>query len=163
MSIASPSSNQSQNQSQTEQFLSFVLPSNLAIVPTQHLTEVLTLNAQQIVPIPDLDRSVMGVCNWRGEVLWLVDLNVILNGEPLPIRQGGHYNIIILHHDGRTIGVVVSEVTQMVWCRATDIQPLPRAKQISQSSPFLQGYWMSPQSETFLVLNAAEIFINFQT
>jgi positive phototaxis protein PixI len=162
MSIVSPTP----ITTQTEQFLSFVLPSNIAIVATQNLTEVLTLNAQQIVPIPDLDRSVMGVCNWRGEVLWLVDLNVILNGEPLPIRQGGHYgghyHIIILHHDSRTIGVVVSEVTQMVWCGATDIQPLPRTKQMGQASPFLKGYWVSPQSETFLVLNAPEIFMTFQ-
>jgi positive phototaxis protein PixI len=172
MSIASPiqsptqSPNQSLTQSRAEQFLSFSLPSNLAILPTQNLTEVLTLSAQQIVPIPDLDPSIVGVCNWRGEVLWLVDLQVVLNGEPLPPLQGSHYSAIILNHNGQTLGLLVSQVTQMVWCDPIEIQSLPRTQQPSQTrsqtSPLIQGYWISPQSDTFLVLNAAEIFANFQ-
>jgi hypothetical protein len=54
----------------------------------------------------------------------------------------------------------------MVWCDPIEIQSLPRTQQqsqlISQTSPLIQGYWISPQSDTFLVLNAAEIFANFQ-
>jgi positive phototaxis protein PixI len=151
----------SQSQSQSEQFLSFTLTSNLVIAPTRQLTEVLTLTPQQIVPIPDLDRSVMGVCNWRGEVLWLVDLNILLNGEPLPPLQGTHYSVIILHHNSQTLGLVVSQVTQMLWCAATEIQSLPSTPQMPQSSPFIQGYWLSPQAETFLALNVPEIFASF--
>jgi positive phototaxis protein PixI len=159
MTIASPT----QNTSQTEQFLSFSLPTHLAILPTRNLTEVLTLSAQQIVPIPDLlDRSIMGVCNWRGEVLWLVDLNAKLNGEPLPVLQGTHYSAIIMHHNGQTLGLVVSQVTQMVWCEVAEIQPLPQTKQMPHSSPFIQGYWISSQAEPFLVLNAPEILTSFQ-
>ena len=154
---------QSKNQSQTEQFLSFSLTSNLVIAPTRQLTEVLTLTPQQIVPIPDLEAPVMGVCNWRGEVLWLVDLNVLLNGEPLPPLQGTHYSAIILHHNSQTLGLVVSQVTQMLWCAATDIQSLPHTPQMPQSSPFIQGYWVSPRSETLLVLNVPEIFASFST
>ncbi len=170
MTIASLSQTQSQALShppsqpsiQTEQFLTFSLPTNLAILPTRNLTEVLTLSAQQIVPIPDLDRSIVGVCNWRGEVLWLVDLNAVLNGEPLPPLQGSHYSAIIMHHNGQTLGLIVSQVTQMVWCSTAEIQDLPHTKAKSETSPFIQGYWISPQSDTFLVLNAAEILTNFQ-
>jgi positive phototaxis protein PixI len=151
-----------QDTPKTEQFLSFSLSTSIAIVSTQNLTEVLTLSAQQIIPIPDLDRSVMGVCNWRGEVLWLVDLDVVLNGTPLPPPQGTHYSAIILHHNGQTLGLVVSQITQMVWCSAADIQPLPRTKQMPHTSPFIQGYCASSQSDPFLVLNTAEIFTKFQ-
>jgi positive phototaxis protein PixI len=159
MTIASPT----QIPSQTEQFLTFSLPTNLAILPTKNLTEVLTLSAQQIVPIPDLAPSIVGVCNWRGEVLWLVDLNVVLNGgEPLPPLQSSHYSAIIMHHNGQTLGLIVSQVTQMVWCGTAEIQDLPLTKTMSQTSPFIQGYWISPQSDTFLVLNAAEILTSFQ-
>lgn len=163
--LQNDSSSQSQksvsDQARSEQFLSFKLPSNLALLATQKLTEVLTLTPQQIVPIPDLNRQIMGVCNWRGEVLWLVDLNAILNGDPLPPLQGTHYSAIILNHNGQTIGLVISQVTQMVWCSHRDIQNLPQTQQ-TLPSPFIQGYWVSPQSETFLVLNAAEIFASFK-
>ncbi len=148
---------------QNEQFLSFTLPSNMQVIlPTQKLTEVLTLTPQQIVPIPDLDPQVMGVCNWRGEVLWIVDLAYLLNGEPLPPLQGSHYTAIILHHEGQTLGLVVSQVTQMVWCDPTAIQPLPATKQMPQSSPLMAGYWLSPPSDTFIVLNTPAIFDCFQ-
>ena len=146
----------------TEQFLSFSIVNEVAILPTQKLTEVLTLTPQQIVPIAGLDPSVMGVCNWRGEVLWLVDLNLVLNGKPLPPLEGNHYSAILIHHNGQALGVVVSQIHQMLWCHPNGIQPIPRSQHHPDPSPLLQGYWISPQSETLLVLDVPELFLRFQ-
>jgi positive phototaxis protein PixI len=151
-------------QGQMQQFLSFypTASANPVMVPTTQLTEVLTLTPQQIVPIPQMDAAVMGVCNWRGEVLWLLDLACLLNGQPLPPPTTATYSAIILHHDTHLVGLVVSQITQMLWCPPAAIQPLPPNQPTSKPSPFLQGYWVSPQSETILVLNSSAIFAGLQ-
>jgi positive phototaxis protein PixI len=154
----------------TQQLLSFVIsPNSTMLLPTSDLTEVLTVSVSQIVPIPECDRSVMGVCNWRGEVLWLVDLASMLGEEPLfqhrPVPS--HYSVIIVHYTmGQqktlTLGLVVTQVAQMLWCDRAAIQAVPASPAISATADFLQGYWLSPQGETCWILNSQAILNAFQ-
>ena len=61
-----------------EQFLRISLASNtLALLPVQYLSEVLTMPNGQIMPIPHMTPWVMGAYNWRGEILWMVDLCIV--------------------------------------------------------------------------------------
>ncbi|MCU0571148.1 MAG: chemotaxis protein CheW [Oculatellaceae cyanobacterium Prado106] len=152
-----------------EQFLSFHLTETLhAMLPTQQLTEILNLALHQLVPIPDVAPQVMGVCNWRGDVLWLVDLGYLLGAEPL-YSQGyrrSHYKAIIVHHQGHTLGLVVSQVNQMLWCDPAQIQSLPEANFVPELSNSFQGYWLTPTDETLLVLDSrvlVEFFLQSTT
>lgn len=147
-----------------EQFLSFSVTSDVrAILPTRQLTEVLSIAINQIVPIPDVPPQVMGVCNWRGEVLWLIDLGYLLGADPL-LAQGyrqSNYSAIVAHHQGCTIGLVVDQVSQMLWCNPAQIQPIPTTQLTLEPSPYLQGYWLAQQGETLLVLSAQALVNRF--
>lgn len=153
-----------QIQEQTQQFLSFHLPPGAqALLPTEHLTEILSLTPSQIVPIPDTLPAVMGVCNWRGEVLWLVDLGSFLGFEPLH-AQGSHhthYSVIVIHHQGKIIGLTVNQVGQMVWCDPAQIQS-PPTQITPQLTVCLQGCWLRPTGELFLVLNGMALIESFR-
>jgi positive phototaxis protein PixI len=151
------SSTAAPSQQKLQQFLRFRLPGNTqAMVPTQQLTEILSLNLSQIVPIPDIDPAMMGVCNWRGEVLWLVDFSCWLGMEPLynqSLRRG-KLNVVIIHHLGQTLGLGVDQIEQMIWCDRTQIQPAPM-QHISESfSNCLQGCWSDPTGNLVLIFDA---------
>lgn len=67
----------------SEQFLRFhLLPDTTVLLPIQQLTEVLTIPRSQIVPIFQMPTWVMGAYNWRGEVLWIVDLGYLVGLTP---------------------------------------------------------------------------------
>src|SRR4028119_505422 len=67
----------------SEQFLRFRLfPNTIALLPVPQLTEVLTIRSSQIVPIFHMPAWVMGVYNWRGEILWMVDLGHLVGLTP---------------------------------------------------------------------------------
>jgi positive phototaxis protein PixI len=144
----------------SQHFLSFRLPpQNWGILPTEQLVEILNLPAEQIVPIGDLPPTIIGVCNWRGEVLWLVDLAYQLGMTPLFSQDGNrsNYTVMIVHRGGRTLGLVVEQVSQMVWCDPAAIAPLPATQFTDrQQRRLLRGYWL--QSETFLVLDCDQLF-----
>lgn len=55
------------SQTKTEQFLSFPLePEQQALLPTHQLLEIVKASLSQITAIAGLDKSVMGIYNWRG-------------------------------------------------------------------------------------------------
>ncbi|MBW4522691.1 MAG: chemotaxis protein CheW [Scytolyngbya sp. HA4215-MV1] len=153
-------------QSSTQQFLSFRLSSTTqAMISTQKLTEILSVSLSQIISIPDVPSQVMGVCNWRGEILWLVDLALLLGFEPLFSQrdyQAG-YRAIVVHHRDYTLGLMVDRVSQMLWCDPQQFQPIPSTQMTPTLSRCLQGYWLSEAGETFLVLNAEAIAEYFQS
>ncbi len=67
-----------------QQFLRFrLLPDSTALLPVHQITEVLTIPLSQIVPIPHMPAWTMGVYNWRGEILWIVDLGHLVGLTPI--------------------------------------------------------------------------------
>jgi positive phototaxis protein PixI len=142
------------------QYLTFALGSTddsySMMLPTADLVEILTLPFAQITPIPDTANFVMGVCNWRGEVMWVLDLSFKLGFEPL-YRQGYSQtscSVILLQSQGMVIGLAVKKVGQMLWSDRNKILPSPPSMANSQLATYLQGYWLSATGETFLVLES---------
>lgn len=141
-----------------EQFLRFFLePDLVGMLSLSQLTEVLTIPASQILPIPHLKPSVMGVYNWRGEVLWMVDLGHLI-GLRSPLKQNfgmSHYRAMILQlasdFGTQEIGLVVDRIDDIEWCYPHSIEPLPSSFD-SKLIPFLRGYWMKPASETEILV-----------
>jgi positive phototaxis protein PixI len=148
-----------------QQFLRIQLPGNVqAMLQTLQLTEILSLNIGQVVPIPDANPAMMGVSNWRGEVLWLLDLGCWLGLEPL-YKQSlrlGKLNVVVIQHLGKTLGLGVQQVEQMIWCDSSQIQTFLEPDLSLELAGCLQGYWSVPGEEVVLVLNGNDI-INKQS
>lgn len=142
------------------QFLSFQLtPTLQALILTAQLGEVLSLEASQVVPIFDQPEAVMGICNHRGEVLWIVDLPALLGLETLfaqNCRQ--HLSVMVIHQMQSHVGVAVRQVGQLILCPATRIQPLPlTAVDLTPQLAFcLKGLYQADQ-KTWVVLDGAKI------
>lgn len=67
-----------------QRFLQFkLLGEYKALLPLKDIAEVHQLSTLDILPVPEISRSMLGVCNWRGEILWLTDLNALVGNSPL--------------------------------------------------------------------------------
>lgn len=148
---------------QLRQFLSFQSSLNTqGMLPIHQMLEVLNLSHHQIIPIPDIPTEVIGVCNWRGEVLWLVDLGYLLADNPTlnPVKYQANYTVIIICHNNMTLGLVVERVHHTLWCNPTKIQALPTTHSAKRSS-YVQGYWLNSQQDILLVLNPEMLIYSF--
>lgn len=76
-----------------------------ALVPLEQITEIIKLNLTDILPVPEMPRCVLGICNWRGEMLWLIDFNDIA-GYPSAFLQPSETQ--------QVIGMVVQMHQQML-------------------------------------------------
>ncbi|ACK67308.1 CheW protein [Rippkaea orientalis PCC 8801] len=153
-----------------QQFLQLhLVPDTTLMLPVAQLTEVLSIPLGQIVPIPQMPSWIMGVYNWRGQVLWLVDLGELLGLTPwhqqnltTPVHRA-----VVLHSTPKaasgtpsvryTLGLVVSHIDEMEWCQPSEIQSPPTSAVTPSLAPFLRGYWLNPQGKMLIVLDGEAI------
>lgn len=156
--------------SATTQFLKFNLLTDItALLPVEQLAAVLKIETTKITPIPHLPPWVMGVYNWRGEVLWIVDTGHLLEISPWQQQtaQPAHYNILLLEQtsvetgEQQHLGLLVRQVEGIELLPLDEIQS-PTA--ISDSLiPFLRGYWLNATGDMLTLLDGSAIFDRMPT
>ncbi len=151
------------------EFLRFPLAAKTqAILPVDQLTEVLMLAANQVIPIPDMPVWVLGVHNWRGEILWIVDLGHLLGLPSLHQQSAGLSSLIILvtqESGGHPttaahLGLAVQGVDDLHWCNPADIASPPPGVVTPSLAPFLRGYTLGQDGEMLLALDTTALFEN---
>lgn len=164
------SSGQLINRIEAKQFLRFHLdPHTKAMLPIGQITEVLKIQLGQIVPIPQMPSWVMGVYNWRGDILWTIDLGHLMGLTPWYHSElnPAHHNAIVLSPDKQknatntgskiNLGLVVGRIEDLESCNPSEIQSPTQGTETLPIFNFLEGYWLQPKGEMILVLNGQAI------
>lgn len=139
-------------------YLSFsITPHCAGLLPTSELVEAVRWKMVEILPIPEMHPSVMGVCQWRGQVLWVVDLAYLLNSEPIHTHQADNSCMIVIKVQEQVLGLVVPAVGQLIDCDRQQFKPLSELSPPPSLIPYLkQGY--SPENQpTYWVLDHPKI------
>lgn len=158
-----------------KQFLRFhLVPDTTALLPVHQMTEVITMAISEIVPIPHMPAWVMGIYNWRGEILWMVDLGHLVGLVPLYQQTNSRstYTAIVVHAaqqvpdrqrvgsqntGGKMLGLGVNRVEDMEWCNPDLIQSPPQSAVTPELVPFLRGYWLKSNGEILVVLDGNSV------
>jgi positive phototaxis protein PixI len=149
-----------------QQFLRFQIQSNLmALMEIELVTELVNIPIDRIVPMPHLPPAVMGIYNWRGEILWIVNLATLIGVNHSGGRSPSLQPTIILTSGATpedrirtTVGFVVDRLDQIEWFDLDSIQsPLP-AHIYPEFSKWANGCWVSPTGENLLKLDGQTIF-----
>jgi positive phototaxis protein PixI len=151
-----------------EQFLRLhLVPSTPVLLPLHQLVEVLSIPSTQIVPIPHMPAWVMGAYNWRGDILWMVDLGHLCGLTPWYAQatsKSTQAAVILRIQDHRfpkgkshLLGLVVDRIGEVEWCDPAVLQQLPPFTVSSQMAQFLQGYWWKSNDDMLAVLDGGAI------
>jgi positive phototaxis protein PixI len=152
-----------------EQFLRLLLIPDTAIaVSVTYLMEILTVSVEKIVPIPHLPPWVMGVYNWRGEILWMVDLGHLFGLTPWyqqPLNRSEFSAVVLRQRNsgadevdrGLILGLLVHEVDDIEWLNSAEIKPLPASVIAPGIAPFVQGCWWNANGNMLMVVDGAAI------
>jgi positive phototaxis protein PixI len=95
-----------------------------AVLPMQHIQEVLSLPAQRLTAMPTMAMAMLGLINRRSRVMWLVDFGLLIGRSRLEpnLRE---YDLVILNADTITVGLAVQRIDGMVWVQPETVQPVP--------------------------------------
>jgi positive phototaxis protein PixI len=157
-----------------EQFLRFhQSPGHQVMLPVKQITEVLKIDVGQIIPIPQMPPWVMGVYNWRGDILWMLDLGHLIGFDSWYQREinTSSYTAIVLAPNKKkqdpknqdkgsenlSLGLIITRVEDIEWCDTETIQSPPASAVTSTLAPFLRGYWLKQNGEMILALDGQAI------
>ena len=96
-----------------QRFLRFSLNQEVdGLIPLADLQEVVKIKSKNILPVPEIPESILGIINWRGKATWILDL-ASLGGvsqwfRRQPIPQDGM--VMLLHWQEESIGLLIDQV-----------------------------------------------------
>ncbi|MBD2102306.1 chemotaxis protein CheW [Leptolyngbya sp. FACHB-261] len=125
-----------------QKFLRFRLGQDTALLAVDVITQVLKIASSEILPVPQMPGCVLGLYNWRGEMLWLVDLDQFL-GLPQAlstVEAWATRMVITVQIRNQVLGLVVPQVNDIEPHEIRQIQPATAALFPSRLLPFIQGY-----------------------
>ncbi|MEA5551227.1 chemotaxis protein CheW [Anabaena cylindrica UHCC 0172] len=143
-----------------QKFLSFHLGvEDQAIISLQHITEVLRISVPEICGVPQMPNCVLGIYSWRGEMLWLVDLEEMLGYPPLVQSTNllSKMMAIVLENEGKYLGLLVRQLTDI---ESIDTQQMKIPSPdlfYPAMSPFLHGYFTNGAEQMIFSLDALAI------
>ena len=112
-----------------------------ALLPLEQIGEVLRVNVTDILPVPEMPGCVLGICNWRGDMLWLVDLSQLLGY--LSLDQQGQVAdvlvVLVVQVNEQSIGLVVSQVNDIEYHNLQHLQPAVPGVFPPKLLPFILG------------------------
>ncbi len=129
----------------------------------QGATELIDIPSDRVVPIPHLPPAVLGVYNWRGEVLWVVDLAVLLGdgGLEFETERRSYPTIVVSAIDSsgetKTIGLVVDEIADIEWCELVSPPAVTIEPHQIERLRWVKGEAIAPSGERLTILDELAI------
>jgi positive phototaxis protein PixI len=111
-----------------------------ALVPLDRIDEVLQVSRASILPMPNMPESVIGICNCRGSMLWLVDLGQQLGFSSSMAGMLEISAVVVVREAERRIGLVVPHIVDIESYLAQDLQPPAKELFPPNLLQFMEGY-----------------------
>ncbi|MGB3208588.1 MAG: chemotaxis protein CheW [Crinalium sp.] len=151
---------QSSDYSHSEKkFISFKLGlKDIALLPLECIAELFQVSIGDILPVPETPNCVLGIYNWREEILWLLDINV-LTGFPGITQQESLLTIMamVVQVEGKFLGLLVPQVKDIEVLDLQNMKIPDRQLFKEELMPFLQGYLIGKDNEILRILNPEAI------
>lgn len=135
-----------------ELYLKFKLASGTELaLPAVGIAEVMSVTPDLITPIPNVSPLLLGVLNFRGEVVWVADLGQFLgDSSPLNLDRSEVSVITVTDNQGVHLGMAVNLVVGMEWLETETLQSCDRLP--DEMAPFISGEWNLPERSLLLRL-----------
>jgi purine-binding chemotaxis protein CheW len=125
-------------------------------LPAMGIREVLSLVPNQITPVPNVSPLLMGVLNFRGQVIWASDVGQFLGSVKLLNTERAEISIIVIESQDLMVGLAVAQVRGMEWLSLDTLVP-PSSSVIDSVSPFLKGEWPGISEQPLRLLEPLSI------
>lgn len=139
-----------------ERFLRFPLNSEIdCLLSLEDLKGVINVKMETILPVPQIPAYWLGIINWRGEAIWILDLVKLLASKQE--RQKDNIpkiaTAMLIEDRLETIGILVEQVSTIEAYNVQNILPISSTMLASELSSFLKGYFLDSKQQPLMVLD----------
>jgi purine-binding chemotaxis protein CheW len=134
-------------------------PETDGLIALGNLQEVINISLKNILPVPQVTGSILGIINWRGRATWIVDLANLWGDrhwcKRSPIAETGM--AMLVQWQGETIGLLIQGVKTIEIYDLKQCLPIPQEMFPHELSSLARGYSLDSEGKTRIVLNISSI------
>jgi chemotaxis signal transduction protein len=108
------------------------------LLPLENIREVVKISPQKILAVPHSPDWLLGIYDWRGELIWLADLNRLLGFPKTYLTPGGM--MISLQVQQQTLGLFIPEVEEIEQHTPDKLQEPMTGLLPTHLLPYVKGY-----------------------
>ncbi|GJD16413.1 purine-binding chemotaxis protein cheW [Rivularia sp. IAM M-261] len=149
-----------ETQQQEEKFLTFHLgDKDTAVICLSHITEVLQVSPLEICGVPQMPSCVAGIYNWRGEMLWLIDIENMLGYETLSRSHNLATKMmaVVIRKDGKYLGLLVRQLMDIESLDMDSLKPANIDLFSRDIASYLEGYFIDSNEQMIISIDAKAI------
>jgi positive phototaxis protein PixI len=155
-SAARSSSAQTEPKQEDSRFLGFTINDDFnALIPLVDLQATIKISLTEILPVPQMKESLLGIINYAGKATWVVDLAYLLGGAhyttQTPIRTSGMGMLFQIQSE--TIAILVQKVSTIETYNPDRCLPIGDAMFPDRMKSFLSGYFMDDRQQSWVVVD----------
>ena len=146
---------------EVQKFLRFQLGGkDTTLMAVNPIVEIIPLKIREILPVPQMPSYVLGIYNWRGDMLWLADLGHLVGFPPLFQSRSSRNQAmaIVVQSEEKYLGMVVSQVTDIEPYPWSQMRPTDPQLFSERLVPFLQGFFITESNEILVALEVRSLF-----
>lgn len=125
-------------------YLRVQLGEESALIPLVQAKEILNLDPVDILPVPAVPDWVLGVHDWRGELLWLLDIERLLGFPAIcqPHARMVRLKGVVVRVNHQSLGVVVRSIDDIELHDEETLKEVRTGLFPDSLLPFLGGYFV---------------------
>ena len=146
--------------SQQKQYLGFALDEEInALIALAELGGIINILQKDIVAVPDLPAWALGLYNWRGDIVWVIDLGQMLQFRPLNSRKNNldKSAVLVIKAGKNYLGLAVDQVNELYWCDPAEVESPPTVDIAQLLLPILKGLVLNPEGTILWVVDPTAI------
>jgi positive phototaxis protein PixI len=144
-----------------QKFLRFQLgDKDTTLIAVNPIIEIIPLKIREILPVPQMPSYVLGIYNWRGDMLWLADLGHLVGFPPLFQSRASRSvaMAIVVQSEEKSMGMVVSQVIDIEQYSWSQMRPTDPQLFSDRLLPFLQGFFITESNDILVALEVRSLF-----
>jgi purine-binding chemotaxis protein CheW len=112
------------------------------------------ISVPKISSIPSVPQQIMGVFNFRGTIITLMELNKLLGTSNHTVNESNM--VIVVENGGLSAGILVDKVVNLIHVKDSEIKS-PTGEISPEMSQYFKGYYIEESLGTIFLLNLDKI------
>ncbi len=148
-------------------FLEFQLPEDtIGLILAEKVQEIITVSLSEVLPVPEMDESILGIYNWRSEMLWMIDLEALLGYDSYILKESNiseekiELMTMVVEYKGKYLGLAVKNIRDIVAYDERILSTSVRELFSERLQEFMKGYFKEKNQKFVILLDLKAIFEN---
>lgn len=143
----------------SERFLGFTIGNSLkALIPLADLQATIEISLSEILPVPQMNESLLGIINYGGKATWVVDFAHLIGGicySHMPEVSTGMGMLFQVQNE--TVALLIDRVGTIETHDDRQCLPIGEAMFTDRVRLFLSGYFLDAQQQSRVVVDLHQV------